>query len=140
MDNLQTVDELLDRLITENQVGLYYDSWLKTDPDIVMLRNRNPLIIINRNFNTKIPITYRKAHELAHILYGTLENNELYEFSPQLLQKEEVVANHGAVSILCELIYSGMPMEERNWAKFMNAFCLPDAYQGVVKDTIELVR
>lgn len=136
-NTLDDVEEILDSRIRSFGTRIEFQEWESNDPDVVVkLHNGNTGIVINENFQTRYPIVFRKAHEFSHLVFGNLDIGESYHFSGGLRHAEEIIANQGAVKLLCRIIYSQVPVEERSAQKFMSAFNLPSEYENIVSELV----
>lgn len=102
------------------------------DPDVAI--HSQMLIIMNTNYNSSFPESFRLAHELAHLLYS--EPTFAYTFSPYFQNKEERLAHEGAIKLIVDYIYEDVPLEYRNWTEFMEQFNLPIWFEFAVRDAI----
>ncbi len=138
-NNLEEVEALLDMKIYQAGIQLFEDEWESDDPDVAFRTNDDEyLIVMNTNFQTPYTRVHRKSHEFSHTLYSDIQHGEAYHFSPYLRNKDEVVANHGGIKILTEIIYHEMPLEERDWTKFMDVMNLPVEYESIVQECVRL--
>lgn len=136
-NTLEDVEQILDARIRALGTRIEFQEWESNDPDVVVkLKGGSTGIVINKNFQTRYPIVYRKAHEFSHLIFGNLELGESYHFSAGLRNGEEILANQGAVKLLCGIIYSQVPLEERSIEKFMLAFNLPSEYEEIVTEAV----
>lgn len=102
------------------------------DPDVAFCNDR--IININRNYNSRISVAFRLAHEISHIEFSN--PSFLYRFSPYIKNKEERETNERAIRIIARLVYIDTPNEYRNWSDFMTEFNLPSWFEPLVKDLI----
>ncbi|WP_270621871.1 hypothetical protein [Weissella viridescens] len=102
------------------------------DPDLAICQDN--AIILNPNYKERIAPSFRLAHELSHILFGTV--TEMYAFSPYLKKDEEIIANSNAVKMIAKFVYHDTPNEYRNWSDFMDEFNLPSWFEPLVKEII----
>ncbi|MBX4172602.1 hypothetical protein K3977_03055 [Weissella viridescens] len=136
-NNLEEVDALLNMKIYQAGIQLFEDEWESDDPDVAVRTNDDEYVIImNKNFSTSFTPVHRKAHEFSHLLFSDMQHGEAYHFSPYLRNKDEVVANHGAIKILTEIIYHEMTLEERDWMKFIDIMNLPLEYESIVQECV----
>lgn len=104
------------------------------DPDICVPSQRK--IIINSKYNTSIDVAIRLAHEIAHILFNSYEENKIYAFSLGSNKRSERKAHLEGLKLVAHFIYRETPFEYRNWVFFMEVFGLPNAFEGMVKEAI----
>ena len=71
---------------------------------------------------TNIPYAYRLAHEIAHILYGDNESQQVYAFSIGAMRDEEVLAHENAISMLIGLMYDYEKPDPRKFTDFVSLF------------------
>ena len=102
------------------------------DPDVAFCNER--IININHNYDSRISVVVRLAHEITHINFSN--PSFLYTFSPYIKNKEERATNERALRIVAKLFYGDTPNEYRNWIEFMNEFNLPSWFEPLVKDAI----
>lgn len=93
-------------------------------------------IILNERFDTSVALSFRFAHELSHILYGSDNDPYIYSFSFGNKNATELQANQNAVVMLVDFMYGDTPIEYRNWTDFMDMFGLPNWYEDLVKEAI----
>ena len=128
--------ELL-RIANKNGIIIKYEQRSTSIPDIAVAGD--DVIYINLNFFTGFSIVFRLAHELAHLLYGDVESQQVYAFSPLSEKYEERLAHLNASKILANMMYYEVPMDKRNYINFMNQFTLPSSFEGIVREAIESV-
>lgn len=104
----------------------------QTDPDVAFCQDRT--INLNTNYESKISVVFRLAHEICHIEFS--QPSFLYTFSPYIRNKEERITNQHAIQMLARLLYIDTPNEYRNWSDFMNEFNLPSWFEPLVKEII----
>lgn len=104
-------------------------------PDLSIPSERK--IIINENSFIGVHVTFRFAHELAHILFGNDNQDYVYQFSIGTKKESERKAHKRALRIISRFVYNETPMEYRNYVDFMNAFNLPSSFENWVKDAIK---
>lgn len=102
------------------------------DPDVAI--HNQMLIIMNNNYISSFPKSFRLAHELAHLLYS--EPTFAYYFSPYFQDKEERLAHEEAIKIISRFVYGDVPVEHRNWLSFMDRFNLPVWFEFAVQDAL----
>ncbi|TYC50853.1 ImmA/IrrE family metallo-endopeptidase [Weissella muntiaci] len=107
------------------------------EPDLAIAGDN--IIFLNKNYVTSFSIVFRLAHELAHLLYGDLEDQKAYAFSPLSEKYEERRAHYGASKIIASIMYFDVPMYSRNYINFMGEFGLPSAFEDIVHEAIESV-
>lgn len=128
--------ELL-KIANENRIIIKYEQRSSATTDIAVAGDN--VVYINLNFFTNFSIVFRLAHELAHLLYGDVESQQIYAFSPLSEKYEEQLAHLNASKMLASLMYYEVPMSNRNYINFMNQFTLPSSFEKIVKEAIESV-
>ena len=93
-------------------------------------------IVINENYKTTVDVAFRLAHELAHLIFGSNDQNKVYGFSIFSNKESEKSANRNALKIITKFLYKDVPLEYRNWVRFMEEFGLPDHLEHMVKEEI----
>lgn len=135
--DLREIEDRIDSQIKQAGIVLKHTEFEPDDPDVVIIRERKaPVIVINDLFTRDVPIVIRKAHKLSHVLDGD-GKPDTYNFSLGFRRKSEVIANRGMVRRLAQIVYSDVPMENRNYIDFMVRFKLPSSYEHLVVETIQ---
>ena len=101
------------------------------------LLSPSTLDLINENSSIGVHVTFRFAHELAHILFGNDNQDYVYQFSIGTKKESERKAHKRALRIISRFVYNETPMEYRNYVDFMNAFNLPSSFENWAKDAIK---
>lgn len=103
-------------------------------PDICVPSQRK--IIINERFATSVDVTFRLAHELAHILFGNSDANTVYTFSLGYQRDSERAAHRNALHMIAKFVYQDTPIEYRNYLTFMDTLGLPSWFEEMSKDAV----
>ncbi len=128
----EEIIEVLLHRATASGITVKEISGNNSDPDVAFCAQK--IINLNPNYDSKISVAFRLAHEISHIQFS--QPSFLYTFSPYIKNKEERETNERAIRILAHIVYYDTPNEYRNWSDFMNEFNLPSWFEPLVKEII----
>ena len=93
-------------------------------------------VVINVNSSSNIDLVFRLAHELAHLLFGTDLNVQVYHFSPFTQRHEERIAHEQAMHIIAKYVFQDTPVEYRNYINFMEVLGLPASFEDMARESV----
>ncbi|MBZ1510954.1 ImmA/IrrE family metallo-endopeptidase [Leuconostoc mesenteroides] len=108
---IQDVSEVLNDKIAELKITVVRIPSDISNADMSNIKKR--VIILNLNFETTFSITFRIAHEMSHILYGS--SSKTYTFSPLSKKTEEIEANLHGIQILADIFFGDYYSTTQRW-------------------------
>ena len=118
-----------------NDIKVVFSEDLDTyTPDLSVPSQRK--VIINRNSNNNVSVAFRLAHELSHILFGSVEQNRVYAFSIGATKLSERIAHEQAMHIIAKYVFQDTPVEYRNYINFMESLGLPSYFEDMAREAV----
>ncbi|WP_134644652.1 hypothetical protein [Weissella cibaria] len=98
----------LNIISNRNDIKVVYSQELDAyTPDLSVPSQRK--IIINRKSNNNVSVAFRLAHELSHILFGSVEQNRVYAFSIGATKSSERIAHEQAMHMIVKYVFQDTP-------------------------------